>query len=184
MGPGVGGGKGCSVSVLIHPVIPSLSPFLPFPQISLLPLGSMLKGQYKYWGMAVDFQRWWPSDLKRAGRVRRDGRRKGGREGRREEGRNDRIHESGAYSSLPLFLFPSLPPSLHPSHQTQFIEVDCGTWPRVAFTVDEPERVYLVLSQVRRREGGREGGREGERERGREGGLYNRRAPKVYGALS
>ncbi|GAB5033725.1 cs and sgs domain containing protein [Nannochloropsis oceanica] len=68
-------------------------------KVSLLPLGSMWQGQYKHWGMAVDFQRWWPSDLRRAGR-------------------------------------------------THFIEVDCGSWPRVAFTVNDPENVYLLLSQA------------------------------------
>jgi len=45
-----------------------------------------------------------------------------------------------------------LPPSLLPFVQTHFIEVDCGSWPRVAFTVNDPENVYLLLSQVRRRE--------------------------------
>jgi len=81
-----GGGKRCSEPVLIHPLIPSLFPSLPTPQVSLLPLDSMWQGQYKHWGMAVDFQRWWPSDLRRAGRVRREGRREGGKEGRREGG--------------------------------------------------------------------------------------------------
>ena len=58
---------------------------------------------------------------------------------------------------------PSLPPSFPPPRQTHFIEVDSGKWPRVAFTIDEPEKIYAALSQVRR-EGGREGGREGWRE--------------------
>ncbi|TFJ84547.1 hypothetical protein NSK_004013 [Nannochloropsis salina CCMP1776] len=69
-------------------------------KISLRPLGSMWQGQYKHWGMAIDFKRWWPSDMLR----------------------HQRAH---------------------------FIEVDCGTWPLVAFTLKESEDFYRSLSQVR-----------------------------------
>ncbi|EWM23543.1 hypothetical protein Naga_100339g4 [Nannochloropsis gaditana] len=40
-------------------------------KISLRPLGSTWQGQYKHWGMAIDFKRWWPSDMLRHQRVGR-----------------------------------------------------------------------------------------------------------------
>lgn len=48
------------------------NPYCSLPvQISLRPLGSMWQGQYKHWGMAIDFKRWWPSDMLRHQRVGR-----------------------------------------------------------------------------------------------------------------
>jgi hypothetical protein len=97
----------------------------------------------------------WASILESVGRAS-----KGWREGKEEIREIDHIHLSSASFSLTP---PSLPPSLPPCLQTQFIEVDCGKWPRVALTIDEPEKVCGALSKVRWEGGreGREGGREG-----------------------